>query len=302
MACGIDIGGTKMELAVYDRVMEPLERRRVPTPGGDYAAFLAAVAGLVAAADGIAGTAQAVGLAFPGIVDGDGRSISAHVPCLNGRQAIADIERTLARPVAVDNDVRAFTHSEARGGALSGAGIGMGVVLGTGVGGALCVDGRLHAGPARVSGEFGHLPMPAHLVEQYGLPVAPCLCGAAGCAEQTLSGPGLLRSGARRGAKYASVEDLIADLRGGAAVAHATFNAYLDCLGYFISRLALTLGPEVVVFGGGLSGIVELYRALPAAVGRYLFEGVAPPVISPPVFGASGGARGAALLAREAAP
>ncbi|MDE0191493.1 MAG: ROK family protein [Gammaproteobacteria bacterium] len=297
MACGIDIGGTKTALTLFDRSLTPIGSWRKPTPKRDYCAFLDTVAVMVRTADAAAGSRQSVGLALPGVVDADGRTVSVHLPCLNGRRVVADIACALGRPVVHDNDVRAFTLSESRGGALEGVRIGMGVILGTGVAATLCLDGKLYPSRRGVAGEFGHIALPPDLFATYDLQVADCACGAAGCAEQVLSGPGLLRLAERLGARYAHVEALVEDLRAGVPRAGRAFSAYVDCLGYFLSRLTLTLDPETVVLGGGLSSITELYERLSAPMAARLFDGVAPPRVVPPRFGAAGGARGAALLA-----
>ena len=300
MACGIDIGGTKIELTLYDAAHAPLRSWREPTPVDDYGAFLATLAALTGNADARAGERCTVGLALPGAIDADGRTISVHVPCLNGRRPAADIESALGRPVTVENDARAFALSEARGGALDGARLGMGVILGTGVAATLCLNGQLYPSPRGVAGEFGHIALAPDLIAKHDLPVVACPCGAAGCCEQYLSGPGLLRTARRLGARCGTVPALVAALREGEPAAGRAFAVYVDCLAYFLSRLTLMLDPDAVVLGGGLSGIGELYERLPAAIGGWLFDGVRPPSVAAPRFGAAGGARGAAILAAEA--
>ena len=299
MACGIDIGGTKIELALFDASLNRIAAWRERTPGRDYATFLSTLAAMTKTAETFAGERQAVGLALPGIVDAGGQWISVHVPCLNGRRVIEDIETALGRPVPYDNDTRAFSLSEARGGALSGFAVAMGIILGTGVSGALCLAGRLYPSERRIAGEFGHVAIPPNLIDTYNLPVRACSCGATACAEQMLSGPSLLAVAERMGARYSAVEALVEDMRAGAAPARRAFAAYVDCLGYFVSRVTLMLDPDAVVFGGGLSNITELYERLPERVATWLFDGVRPPMIVAPKFGASGGARGAAILAIE---
>ena len=155
---------------------------------------------MVLSADEALNEKQAVGLAFPGIVGPTGLSISTNIPCVHGRHVIADIEEALGRGVVHLNDTRAFALSESRGGALDGAAVGLGVVLGTGVAGALCIGGRLFSGSKGAAGEFGHMPLPRNLLDKYGLPASRCRCGTNGCAEAYLSGPGLVRIGIRFGA------------------------------------------------------------------------------------------------------
>lgn len=299
MVCGVDIGGTKLQLAVYDGSLNEIHTARTGTPIHDYPAFLGALSGLVRSADELANEKQAVGLAFPGIVHPSGVAISSNIPCINGQPVIADIRRALSRPVAHINDTRAFTLSEARGGALDGVAVGMGIVLGTGVAGSLCINGRIHRGAQGAAGEYGHLPMPRGLLEKHDLPASRCRCGSDGCAEALLSGPGLVRIAARFNGTYTAAEPLLQDVRQSVPAAVRSLEAYIDCLGYFVSRLKLLLDPNVIVLGGGLSNVGELYRELPAATANYLFDGLQAPSIAAPRFGACSGVRGAAILALE---
>lgn len=297
MVCGIDIGGTKLHLAVYDDAMNQGHSWRVATPVHDYRAFLNALKRLVQSADEAVGERQAVGIAFPGIIRRDGMAISTNIPCVHGKGVMADIAETLSRGVVHLNDARAFTLSESHGGALDGAAIGMGIVLGTGVAGALCIGGRLYRGFQGAAGEYGHMPLPRNLLEKYGLPARPCPCGTDGCAEAFLSGPGLVRIGTRFGAGCCTAESLLQAANHRVAAARRSLEVYVDCLGYFVSRLTLLLDPKVIALGGGLSNVERLYGDLPAAVEGHLFDGVTAPVIAAPRFGAYSGVRGAAILA-----
>ena len=209
MVCGIDIGGTKLQLTVYGRTMNEVHSRREPTPVNDYRVFLNVLNHLVRSADDTVGERLPVGLAFPGILARDGRAISTNIPCVHGKTVMADIEETLGRDIVHLNDTRAFTLSESRGGALEGALIGMGIILGTGVAGALCVGGLLYGGSQGLAGEYGHMPLPRNLLEKYALPSSHCACGSDGCAEAFLSGPGLLRIGSRFGVACNSAEELL---------------------------------------------------------------------------------------------
>ena len=173
-ACyGIDIGGTKIELAAFDAGLQPLHRQRIDTPGRDYPAFLAAVAGLVQAADAVLGQpAAAVGIAMPGVRDPDsGRLLSANVPALTGQRVQEDLQHRLQRPLQFGNDMQCFALSEANGGAADGQPSMLGAILGTGAGGGYCVHGRLVSGYNGIAGEWGHWSVPAHLLERHGLPL-----------------------------------------------------------------------------------------------------------------------------------
>ena len=299
MVCGIDIGGTKLRLTVFDRQMNEVLTCREVTPVNDYRAFLAVLSDMVQSADDAVHDRLAVGLAFPGIFARDGRAISTNIPCIHGRAVMADIQATLGREVVYLNDTRAFTLSESRGGALDGASIGLGIILGTGVAGALCIGGRLYGGYKSVASEYGHMPLPRNLLDKYALPTSHCACGSDGCAEAFLSGPGLVRIGFRFGVVCNSAEELLQRTDEGVAAAQLSMQAYLDCLGYFISRLMLLFDPDLIALGGGLSNVRRLYRELPAAVGVHLFDGLQSPSIAAPRFGSCSGVRGAAILALE---
>ena len=299
MVCGLDIGGTKLQLTVFDRSMKEVHSCRAATPVRDYRAFLAALRDMVRSADEAVQERLAVGLAFPGIIASDGLAISTNIPCIHGRAVMADIEAALARDIVYLNDTRAFTLSESRGGALDGASIGMGLILGTGVAGSLCVGGQLYGRARGAAGEYGHMPLPRNLLEKYALPARRCPCGTDGCAEAFLSGPGLVRVGSRFGVACNSAEALLRQADEGVAGAQRSVRAYLDCLGYFISRLILLFDPDRIVLGGGLSNARRLFRELPAAIRMHLFEGLEPPPIAAPRFGACSGVRGAAILALE---
>ena len=300
MFCGIDIGGTKLHLGVFDRTMNEVHSCRAATPALDYAAFLQALRALVRSAEETVGETQAVGLAFPGMIGTGGLAISTNIPCIRGRPVMADIQATLNRSILHLNDTRAFALSESRGGALDGAAIGMGVVLGTGVAGALCVGRRLWSGSQGIAGEYGHMPLPRNLLEKYALPPSHCACGTDGCAEAYLSGPGLVRMGTRFGAGGSTAEELLQEADDGVEAAELSLQGYIDCLGYFLSRLTLLFDPEVIALGGGLSQARRLYRELPGAIGAHLFEGLKAPSVAAPRYGACSGARGAAILALEA--
>ena len=193
-ACyGIDIGGTKIELAAFDAGLQPLHRQRIDTPGRDYPAFLAAVAGLVQAADAVLGQpAAAVGIAMPGVRDPDsGRLLSANVPALTGQRVQEDLQHRLQRPLQFGNDMQCFALSEANGGAADGQPSMLGAILGTGAGGGYCVHGRLVSGYNGIAGEWGHWSVPAHLLERHGLPLLDCGCGLRGCVERYIAGGGV---------------------------------------------------------------------------------------------------------------
>ena len=299
-ACyGIDIGGTKIELAAFDAGLQPLHRQRIDTPGRDYPAFLAAVAGLVQAADAVLGQpAAAVGIAMPGVRDPDsGRLLSANVPALTGQRVQEDLQHRLQRPLQFGNDMQCFALSEANGGAAEGQPSMLGAILGTGAGGGYCVHGRLVSGYNGIAGEWGHWSVPANLLQRHGLPLLDCGCGLRGCVERYVSGSGVAMIERHLGGSAGNASDVIALAAAGDARARQALDIHCDLLGHSLAALVLALDPHVIVLGGGLSQYAPLYQQLPAAIAAHLFAGVQVPPIVPPRFGDAGGARGAALLA-----
>ncbi|WP_342118987.1 ROK family protein [Pseudoduganella sp. OTU4001] len=303
---GIDIGGTKIELVSWrddGGELQEVFRERVATPGTDFNEFVAAITGLVARGDAALGPlAQPapVGIGLPGIIDSaSGRQLSSNVPALNGRIVATALQDALARPVIIGNDCQCFALSEAQGGAAAQAPTMFGAIIGTGAGGGYCVDGRLQRGFNGIAGEWGHWTVPATLLAQYSLPVLDCPCGKSGCLERYVAGPGLSRLHAHLGGDGAEPL-LIAERAGsGDAIAAQALAIHLDLLGHAMAGLVLSHDPHVIVLGGGLSKLAHLYPQLPAAIRRHLFRGVQAPPVLPPRFGDAGGARGAALLARQ---
>ncbi len=298
---GLDMGGTKIELAAFDARMQPLFCRRIDTPQGNYRGFIEAVAALVESADAQLGRrSDAVGLGLPGVRDRmTGLQLSSNVPALSGKPLGADLQSRIARPLALGNDAQCFALSEAMGGAADGAPSMFGAILGTGAGGGYCVEGRLVGGYNGFTSEWGHWTIPATLLRQHALPLLDCPCGLPGCVERYVSGTGLARIHHLIGGPSGDARTTIAQAQAGDPCAARARDIHLDLLGHALAALVLGLDPHVIVLGGGLSNDPALYRALPAAVARHLFAGARVPPILPPRFGDAGGARGAALLARQ---
>lgn len=301
MLYGLDIGGTKIELAVFDDQLELQNTWRAKTPVNDYPAFLEAIAGLLVRADDSTGGRGSLGIGSPVTIDAHGCATSANIPCVNGHKLITDITARVQRAITFENDSKMFALSEANGGAGSDARYCLGVILGTGLAGGLCIDGELFYGRQKVAGEFGHIPLAATMQHRYGLPLRECGCGLTGCVEQYLAGPGLLALSDHFGGNFSSIGNLLAALREGDSNAETIFDAYIDCLACYFAQLTLVYDPEVIVLGGGLSNISEIYQRVPCKIVDYLFTGVEPPQILPPRYGDSSGVRGAALSGQRAA-
>ncbi|XHS78468.1 ROK family protein [Burkholderiaceae bacterium UC74_6] len=304
---GIDIGGSKIELVGFvehNGQLVEQHRRRTLTPRDDYAAFEQAVVDLVAEADAALGLqvghGGTVGIGLPGIVDTQtGRQLSSNVPALNGRTVAQSLRERLGRPVFIGNDCQCFALSEAQGGAAEGLPSMFGAIIGTGAGGGYCVNGRLLTGYNGIAGEWGHWGLPAALLQKHGLPVLDCPCGLRGCLERYVSGRGLAELHQHLSGEATEPAVLEARAAHGDAAAQRTLDTHIDLLAQALAMLVLIHDPHAIVLGGGLSKLAHLYAQLPAAMSHHLFHGLRVPPVLPPKFGDAGGARGAALLARQ---
>ena len=314
---GVDLGGTKIEIIALDAGGTVLQRRRIAAPRGDYQATLAAVCGLVEQAERELGSGS-VGVGIPGSISPHGGLVcNANSTWLNGRPLQRDLCDRLRRAVRVANDADCFAVSEAADGAAAGCGSVFGVILGTGVGGGLVIDGRLVAGANRIAGEWGHAALPPQRrigqvhdaeTEADEHPGPPCWCGRHGCIETWLSGPGWLAEFRRRVPAQAgiaglsgshdisSTHEIIAAMRAGSAPARAAFDRYVDRLARALALVIDIVDPEAIVLGGGLSGIDELYDAVPRAWSGEVFADRITTRLLRNRHGDSSGVRGAAWL------
>ena len=296
---GLDIGGTKTEFAVFDEDLSRLHTRRVATPTSDYRRFIQSIRELVDDADRKFESVESVGVGVPGIRDRRGRSFSVNVPCMNGHNVKDDLGSALNRTVAVINDGRAFALSEANGGAAHGKDPMIGVILGTGAFGGYCIAGRLQGGRDGVAGEWGHLAIAATVRERYALALHRCGCGKHGCIETYVSGRGLSRIHAHFSGSGLAAHRVVDGMRAGDTACKRAFGIWLDCVASCFVQLVLHINPEIIVLGGGLSQIRELYWQLPSKLSNYLFGGIPPPAIVPATFGDASGVRGAAIHAAQ---
>jgi fructokinase len=296
MRIGVDLGGTKIEAIALDHEGKELARRRVPTPAGDYAGTVAAVAALVQAMEEMLGNHDnTVGIATPGaLVSDTGRLKNSNSTCLNGMPLQADLEAALQRPLRLANDANCFALSEAVDGAAAGAGVVFGVIVGTGTGGGVVVNGRVLTGPNAIAGEWGHNPLPWPQGDE--LPGRSCYCGKHGCIETWLSGPGLLADHLLHGGQGDSAQDVEDQAIAGDALAQDSLQRYEDRMARALSSVINILDPDVIVLGGGMSNIQSLYENVPKRWGRYVFSDTVKTRLLPPLHGDSSGVRGAAWL------
>lgn len=291
---GIDLGGTKTEIAVLDG-STCLLRRRIPTPREEYTAILAAVSALVAEVERELGTQCTVGVAIPGAISPvSGLIKNANTVCLNGRPLHRDLTHALGREVRVANDANCMLVSEVSDGAAAGVGNAFGVIIGTGTGGAVVVEGRLVSGAQAIAGEWGHNPMPGIAGEHAG---RACYCGRTDCIETWLSGAGLLRTFRDAGgAALVRVEALVEAAQHGDARARQVLDAYPGQLARALGTVINVLDPQCVVLAGGLSNLDGLCAAVMRELPAYVFSDVVQTRIVRAAHGDSSGVRGAAWL------
>lgn len=289
---GVDLGGTKIEAVALDADGAERFRRRVETPRGDYAGTIQAVVDLVAAVDREMRTRGSVGVGMPGTISpATGLVKNANSTWLIGHPLHLDLESALGRPVRVANDANCFALSEATDGAGAGARVVFGVILGTGTGGGIVVDGQVLVGPNAVAGEWGHnaLPWP----DQTEWPGPPCYCGRRGCIETFLSGAGLQLAYEGGGL---TAREIAAAAENGQAGAMDAIETYSRRLAKSLATVINLLDPDAIVLGGGLSNIRSLYRRVPEIWTDWVFSDRVDTRLARAVHGDSSGVRGAAWL------
>jgi fructokinase len=292
---GIDLGGTKIELAALGADGAIAWRRRIPSPSRDYQAVVTAMAGLVEDAERELGATGTVGVATPGATSLATDLIkNSNSTSLNGKPLRADLERRLARPVRLANDADCFALSEATDGAARGARSVFGVILGTGVGGGIVVGGQLLAGPNAIAGEWGHNPLP--LPTHDDLPLPLCYCRRRGCIETYLSGPGMANDHARAAGERLTAAAIAQRAAAGDAACEATLARYEARLARALASVINVLDPEVIVLGGGLSHVERLYERVPQLWGAFVFSDDVRTRLVAPAHGDASGVRGAAWL------
>ena len=307
---GIDLGGTKIEIAAFMPDGAELLRRRIATPKGTYAGTIAALVELVASVEDelrLGARGATVGIGTPGSLSrATGLLRGSNSVCLNGRPFRDDLAAALRRPVAMSNDANCFALSEATDGAGAGERVVFGVILGTGVGGGIVVDGRVLDGPNGIAGEWGHNPLPWPRDDER--PGAPCFCGRSGCIETFLSGPGLERDHARSIGAIADVPPsavggapttaaaIAAAAAAGDIVAEQTLARYEERLARALAHVINVLDPDVIVLGGGVSNLERLYTRVPALWGPWVFSDRVDTRLVRNRHGDSSGVRGAAWL------
>jgi fructokinase len=293
---GIDLGGTKTEAVLLDPSGGELFRKRQATPRqmpdpDTYAAIVETVSSLIEETAKVvpAGKPYTVGIGIPGILDADTQKIqNANTTSLIGRPFKADLEQRLGRSVAMENDANCFTLAECVNGAGRGRRIVVGVIMGTGCGGGICIDGRIHNGRHGIAGEWGHFS-----VEPEG---AACFCGNRGCVETLISGTGVEHRHTVRCGQTLPMKAITRGFRTGDPECVETFTRFLDDFGRCLGGVVSFLDPDAVVLGGGLSNIDELYTLGRRRMQAYAFHPRATTPILKHQLGDSAGVYGAAWI------
>jgi fructokinase len=292
---GIDLGGTKIEAIALGKEGETLVRRRVGTPRGDYDATIEAIIDMVSGIEEETSRGATVGIGIPGaIAPGQGVVKNANSVWLNGQPLLEDLQGRLSRPVRLENDANCFALSEAVDGAGAGASVVFGVIVGTGTGGGIVVEGRCLTGPNAIAGEWGHNPLPWPGPEE--LPGPECYCGMNGCIETFLSGPGMARDHRTVAGEDLSSVEIVDRAISGDEAARATIRRYEERMARSLAGIINVLDPDVIVLGGGLSNLESLYTNVPRLWEVFVFSDSVHTRLLPPVHGDSSGVRGAAWL------
>ena len=295
---GIDLGGTKIEVVALDASGGERFRHRIPTPQGDYDGTLDAIAGLVRETERSLAVAQGactIGVGTPGSLSAvTGLLRNSNSVCLNGRPFKRDLEARVGRQIRISNDANCFAVSEAQDGAAAGARVVFGVILGTGVGGGIVVDGAPLYGRNGIAGEWGHNPLPWPRDDER--PGAACYCGRHGCIETFLSGPGFERDHLARAGRDLATAQIVAEAAAGDATAQASLDRYEDRLARALAHVINLLDPDVIVLGGGMSNTASLYASIPGRWGAWIFCDRVDTKLVRNAHGDSSGVRGAARL------
>jgi fructokinase len=299
MRIGVDLGGTKIEAAALADDGTIAARERIVTPG-DYAAALQALAALIARVEAKAGVGDCpIGIGMPGSLSpATGLVRNANSTWLNGKAFIQDAAAAMGRRVRVQNDANCFALSEAVDGAGAGSHVVFGVILGSGCGGGVVVDGALIEGANAIGGEWGHTPLPWPRAEE--LPFAQDWCGRRGCLEMWIAGKaGLERWAPEILGRFESAEAIAALAAGGEAKAQHCLDLLFDRIARGLAVVIDIIDPDVIVFGGGLSNIDALYDGVAGKLRPYVFSDVLRTRLVKNKWGDSSGVRGAAWLWRK---
>ncbi len=283
---GVDLGGTKTEAVLLDGNLDVLERKRIPTPQNDYQKTIDAISSLVL---DISKNIPdfSLGICTPGAISKKtGLIKNSNTQCLIGKSPKEDLEDKLGKEISMENDANCFVMAEAKMGAASGFGSVFGVIMGTGVGGGIVIDGKLHSGRANIGGEWGH-----HTLYRNG---NSCYCGKNGCVETYISGPSLEKQWTKLTGKSQPLPEILSSLDG--EIGKKWKDEFLENFGYGLANVIDILDPDAIVLGGGLSNIGFLYSEGKESVYSKVFSDSIDTPILKNKLGDSAGVFGACLL------
>ncbi|MDD1783203.1 fructokinase [Enterovibrio sp. ZSDZ35] len=298
MRIGIDLGGTKIEAVVLTDSGEQVFCERVPTPQHDYQGTLNAIKGLVERAEEAVGETCSVGLGIPGTLSPvTGFVKNANSVWLNGKPLDKDLEAVLNREVRIANDANCLAVSEAVDGAGAGKHFVFAVIIGTGCGGGVAIDSKVHAGGNGVAGEWGHNPLPwQNDSDRHHESNTPCYCGKPGCLEVFISGTGFWKDFELNAGQTLRGQEIVALAESGNADAEACLQRYEDRLSRALASLVNTVDPDVIVLGGGMSNVDRIYQNVPKLMSKWVLGGECATPVVKAKYGDSSGVRGAAWL------
>ena len=298
MLIGIDLGGTKIEGIALSNEGEELFRKRVPTPAGDYPATLQTISELVSLIETTLNEKGSVGICTPGAISpATGLLKNSNSVCMNAKPVFEDLSRVLNRDISIANDANCFALSEATDGAAAGEDVVFGVIVGTGTGAGVVVNGHVLGGPNAIAGEWGHNPLP--WPQDNERPGPACYCGKHGCVETWLSGPGMSRDYHGLPGQTPDARQIVVLAGEGDEAAELCLQRYEDRMARSLAHVINILDPDVILLGGGMGNIGRLYDNVPKLWGQYVFSDQVDTKLVPPKFGDSSGVRGAAWLWNE---
>ncbi len=298
MRIGIDLGGTKTEVIALDDAGEQRFRHRLPTPREDYQQTIETIAALVDMAEQATGQTGSVGIGIPGSLSPyTGVVKNANSTWLNGQPFDNDVSRRLKREVRLANDANCLAVSEAVDGAAAVAQTVFAVIIGTGCGAGVALNGRAHIGGNGTAGEWGHNPLPWMDDDELRYrEEIPCYCGKQGCIETFISGTGFATDYQRLSGKALKGDEIIRLVDAQDAVAELVLSRYELRLAKALSHVVNILDPDVIVLGGGMSNVERLYKTVPSLMKSIVFGGECETPVRKAQHGDSSGVRGAAWL------
>ena len=295
MRIGIDMGGTKIEGIALAENGEELFRKRIDTPRNDYDGTVNAIFNIVDELEAKTNQKGSVGIGIPGAISPQtGLVKNANSTWIIGRDFEHDLKTALGREVRIANDANCLAVSESVDGAGAGARVVFAIILGTGCGGGIAIDQKVHAGPLSIAGEWGHTTLGWMSTDEY--PGEECYCGKRGCLETFVSGTGFENEYFRQTGNRINARDIIKQIERGDDTAEKVMRTYENRLARGIATLVNFLDPDVLVLGGGMSNIHRIYKNLPVMIVEWVFGNEFNTPIRPAKHGDSSGVRGAAWL------